>query len=72
MCGELTVAVQRLRSDRNCVIEFMFFVVSPEKGMSDDGCKAKSRSLPRVILMLITSCLTPYIRDKRYALHLPF
>jgi hypothetical protein len=75
MCGELTVAIQRAEIKIGTgVIEVHVFVVSPEKGMSDDGCKGKNhaRHAAGVILMLITSCLTPYIRRKRYAYTVPF
>ena len=57
MCGELTVAVQRAEIKIGTgIIKVHAFVVSPEKRMSDDGCKGKNhaRHAAGVIFMLIT------------------
>ena len=57
MCGELTIAVKRAEIKIGTgVIEVHAFVVSPEKRMSDDGCKGKNhaRHAAGVVLLLIT------------------
>jgi hypothetical protein len=57
MYGELTIAVQGAEIKIGTgIIEVHVFVVSPEKRMSDDGCKGKNhaRHAAGVMFLLIT------------------